>query len=376
MGATKAKNRYDRMEWAGAFGDIGTLIPFVVAYTTVVGIEPMGLLLVFGSAMIASGLYYRTPLPIQPMKAIGAAAVAGHVPPVVLFGAGITTGIFWLLLGLSGALQGFARVARKPVVHGIMLGLGLSFMHEGIARMRSAPLLAGMGLVITWVLLRNPKVPAMLVLLVVGVGASFILDPGLGEALAALQIGLKAPTFALHDLTFHDLARGTLLFTLPQIPLTLGSGIIALTAENNKLFPDRRISERQVAVSTGIMNLCAPVLGGVPLCHGAGGMAAHVRFGARTGGALVLLGTMLVVIALFLSDSIGILLRAFPEALLGVVLFLAGAELAMVVREGGEGPEGFYVMIIVAGFAMWHMGVAFLVGVILDQGLRRSWIRM
>jgi hypothetical protein len=372
----KPKNRYDRMEWAGAFGDIGTLIPFVVAYTTVVGIEPMGLLLVFGSAMIASGLYYRTPLPIQPMKAIGAAAVAGHVPPLVLFGAGITTGIFWLLLGLSGALQGIARVARKPVVHGIMLGLGLSFMHEGIARMRSAPLLAGLGLVITWMLLRNPKVPAMFVLLVVGVGASFILDPGLGEALAALRIGLKVPTFALHDLTLHDLVQGTLLFTLPQIPLTLGSGIIALTAENNKLFPDRRISERQVAVSTGIMNLCAPVLGGVPLCHGAGGMAAHVRFGARTGGALVLLGSMLVVIALFLSDSIGILLRAFPEALLGVVLFLAGTELAMVVREGVEEPGGFYVMIIVAGFAMWHMGVAFLVGVILDQGLRRSWIRM
>lgn len=371
-----AKNRYDRMEWAGACGDLGTLIPFVVAYTSVVGIEPMGLLLAFGSAMICAGLCFRTPVPVQPMKAIGAAAVAAQVPPLVLFAAGITTGIFWVVLGVSGLLHWVARLARKPVVQGIMLGLGLSFMGEGIGRMRSAPLLAGMGLVIAWLLLRNPRVPAMFVLLVLGAGAAFVMDPSLGSALAAMRLEVKMPTYALQGLTLQDLVAGTLLFALPQIPLTLGSGIIAVTAENNRLFPDRMTSERRVAISTGIMNLLAPALGGVPMCHGVGGMAAQVRFGARTGGATVLLGAMLVVIGLFLSESVGILLRAFPEAFLGVILFLAGAELTLVVRESNDAPSEFYVMVVVAGFAMWHMGMAFLVGVVLDQALRRGWIKI
>src|SRR4029077_2680602 len=67
-------NRFDRMEWAGAFGDLGTLIPFVVAYITMLGVNPSGILLAFGVSLIVCGLYYKTPFPVQPMKAIGAVA--------------------------------------------------------------------------------------------------------------------------------------------------------------------------------------------------------------------------------------------------------------------------------------------------------------
>jgi len=125
MSATtpRTKNLYNKMEWAGAFGDVGTLIPFVVAYITIVKVNPLGLLLMFGLALIASGVYYRTPLPIQPMKAIGAAAVAGGISPAALFGSGLTTGLFWLLAGVTGAIRPISRLATKPIVHGIMLGL-------------------------------------------------------------------------------------------------------------------------------------------------------------------------------------------------------------------------------------------------------------
>src|ERR1019366_9759766 len=68
------RNRYDRMEWAGAFGDLGTLIPFVAAYVGVLKLDPFGVLLAFGASMVVCGLYYRTPFPVQPMKAIGAVA--------------------------------------------------------------------------------------------------------------------------------------------------------------------------------------------------------------------------------------------------------------------------------------------------------------
>jgi hypothetical protein len=372
----KTKNLYNKMEWAGAFGDVGTLIPFVVAYITIVKVEPLGLLLMFGLALMTSGFYYRTPLPIQPMKAIGAAAVAGGISPAALFGSGLTTGLFWLLAGATGAIRPISKLATKPVVRGIMLGLGLSFMVAGINRMKTAPVLAGIALLVTYLLLTNPRIPAMFMLLIIGVISAVIMDPQLMSELAKIHIGFKLPVFSLSAMTWNDLVVGTLLLTLPQIPLTFGNAVIAIVAKNNELFPDRQVTEKKIAISQGIMNLVAPVFGGVPMCHGAGGMAGHVRFGAKTGGALVILGSLLVLIALFFSDSVAIFFKIFPNAILGVILFFAGSELAIVVRDIGDKKSDFYVMLIVAAFAMWNMGAAFLVGVILDNSLRRGWIKI
>jgi hypothetical protein len=375
-GMQKTHNAYNKMEWAGAFGDIGTLIPFVVAYITIVKVDPLGLLFMFGICLLVAGFYYRTPIPIQPMKAIGAAAIAGGISPAALFGSGLTTGLFWFFAGATGALKPIAKVATKPVVRGIMLGLGLTFMVDGVNRMKTAPILAGIALVVTYLLLTNPKIPAMFVLLIIGVVSSVIMDPRLLSELAKIHIGFKLPEFSLHTITWNDIVMGTLLFTIPQIPLTLGNAVIAIVAENNELFPDRQVTEKKIAISQGIMNLVSPVFGGVPMCHGAGGMAGHVRFGAKTGGALVILGSILVLIALFFSDSVSIIFTIFPNAILGVILFFAGSELALVVRDIGDKKPDFYVMLIVAAFAMWNMGVAFLVGVILDTSLRKGWIKV
>ena len=376
VGEHKTKNLYNKMEWAGAFGDIGTLIPFVVAYITIVKIDPLGLLFMFGICLLAVGFYYRTPLPVQPMKAIGAAAIAGGISPAAVFGAGITTGIFWFFAGATGAIRPVARLAGKPVVRGIMLGLGLSFMVDGIHRMATAPVLAGIALLVTYLLLTNPKAPAMFVLLLIGIGSAPVMNPGILHELAKIHVGFKLPVFALPSITLDDLVIGTLLFTIPQIPLTIGNAVIAIVAENNELFPDRKVTERKIALSQGIMNLVSPLFGGIPMCHGAGGMAGHVRFGARTGGAPIILGAVLVFIALFFSDSVSIIFRIFPDAILGVILFFAGSELAIVVKDIGEKKSDFYVMLIVAAFAMWNMAVAFLAGIILDNLLKRGWIKV
>jgi MFS superfamily sulfate permease-like transporter len=308
------------------------------------------------------------------MKAIGAAAIAGGMSPAMLFGSGITTGLFWFIVGATGTIKWVAKLATRAVVRGVMLGLGLSFVVEGVHRMATAPLLAGIALVLTYLLLNNPKIPAMFVLLIVGVVSAIIMNPHLLSELSMLRIGFKLPSFGFHGMTWDDVVKGTLVFTLPQIPLTLGNAVIAIVGENNELFPDRPITEKKIAISQGIMNLVAPFFGGVPMCHGAGGMAGHVRFGARTGGALVILGSIVIAIALFFSDSISLIFKIFPNAVLGVILFFAGAELALTVRDIGNKKTDFYVMLIVAGFAMWNMGVAFVVGVALDNALRREWI--
>ncbi len=285
-------------------------------------------------------------------------------------------GFSGFLPAVTGVIRPIAKLATKPVVRGIMLGLGLSFMVDGVNRMKTAPVLAGIALVVTYLLLTNPKIPAMFVLLIIGVVSAVIMNPQILSELAKIHIGFKLPVFSLPMITWNDIVMGTLLFTIPQIPLTLGNAVIAIIAENNELFPDRQVTEKKIAISQGIMNLVAPLFGGIPMCHGAGGMAGHVRFGARTGGALVILGSILIVIALFFSDSVSIIFKIFPNAILGVILFFAGSELAMVVRDIGNKKADFYVMLIVAAFAMWNMGVAFLVGVIMDNALRREWIRV
>jgi MFS superfamily sulfate permease-like transporter len=123
------------------------------------------------------------------------------------------------------------------------------------------------------------------------------------------------------------------------------------------------------------MNLVGTSLGGVPMCHGAGGMAAHIRFGARTGGALVILGGLVLFIGLFLGDSVATLFKLFPPALLGVILMFGGLELAAGGHENHFRKEERYVMLLTAGLAMWNMGVGYVAGLALWHAYRRGWLK-
>ena len=116
-----------------------------------------------------------------------------------------------------------------------------------------------------------------------GAAYGIISDPSLLDALRAVRIELRVPTLALGALTPHDFLLGIVFLALPQIPLTLGNAIVAITEENNRLFPDRIVNESRIATSTGLMNVLSASVGGIPMCHGAGGMAGHVQFGAWTG---------------------------------------------------------------------------------------------
>jgi len=153
--------------------------------------------------------------------------------------------------------------------------------------------------------------------------------------------------------------------------LTLGNAIIGTAEENNELFPERPVKVKTIAVDHGFMNLFSAAIGGIPLCHGAGGMAGHVRFGARTGGALVILGGIVLIIGLFFSDSVSTILKIFPPSILGVILFFAGLELASIARDIGNKRSDVYIMLVTAGVAMWNMGVAYLVGLVLYYAVEK-----
>jgi MFS superfamily sulfate permease-like transporter len=371
-------NDYNKMEFAGAFGDLGTLIPFVVGYITLNKMDPLGILVAFGVFKIFVGLYFRTPVPIQPMKAIGGMAIAhaGSITHGMIWGSGIFTGLFWLLMGLTGAITWIEKITTKPVVRGIMLGLGLSFIVEGLEMMRGESLFAIGGVIITLLLLNSKRVPAMLILLGYGVVVAFIQKPNLLGELTHISVRLRVPELSFARMSWQDLIAGFVILGLPQAPLTLGNAIIGTVAENNQHFPDRKVSAKTISIDHGVMNLIATFMGGIPMCHGAGGMAGHIRFGARTGGALVILGVIVLLLGLFLSDSVALLFQVFPRPILGVILFFAGVELALVVKDVKLEKQNLFVLLVTAGTAMWNMGVAYLAGLLLYYGLQRRWIKI
>jgi MFS superfamily sulfate permease-like transporter len=371
-------NDYNKMEFAGAFGDLGTLIPFVVGYITLNKMDPLGILVAFGLFKIFVGLYFRTPVPIQPMKAIGGMAIA-HPEAIthgMIWGSGIFTGLFWLLMGLTGAITWIEKITTKPVVRGIMLGLGLSFVVEGLGMMRGEPLFAIGGVIITLLLLNSKRLPAMLILLGYGIVLAFIQKPGLLGELTHISIRFRFPELTFGRMSWQDLLAGFVILGLPQAPLTLGNAIIGTVAENNEYFPDRKVKAKTISIDHGVMNLISTFMGGIPMCHGAGGMAGHIRFGARTGGALVILGVIVLSTGLFLSDSVSLIFQVFPRSILGVILFFAGVELALVVKDVKLRKQNLFVLLVTAGTAMWNMGVAYLAGLLLYYGFQRRWIRV
>lgn len=375
----RPKNRYDLAELAGAFGDLGTLIPFVAAYVAVVKMDPAGILLAFGSMLVAAGLVYRTPFPVQPMKAIGAAAITqggalSAMTSATVVGAGVVTGLIWLLLAATGLARRLTRWVPKAALLGVVMGLGFSFMLEGIRMMAQMPWLGAALLLGTLVLLARSRFPAMLVLILAGALVALTQQPALLGELAAIRVAPRLPSFAWPTLGWNDLWVGAVFLALPQLPLTFGNALIAITEENNRLFPDRPVTERRVAFSTGLMNLWSSAIGGIPMCHGAGGMAGHVQFGARTGGASVMLGALLLASGFLLADSIALIFRLFPPAVLGVILFLAGVQLALAGKDsGGEKAERF-VVLATAALAVWNVGIAVVFGILAFHATKRGWM--
>lgn len=378
---TPLKNRFDIHEWAGAFGDLGTLIPFAAAYLSVLKMDANGLFVAFGLSLIAVGLIYRTPFPVQPMKAIGVAAVsqaalAAGMGSAAVVGAALATGVLWLLVAATGLARRAATWVPRAALLGVVMGLGFTFMLEGIRMMSTSPWIAGALLALAFILLSRERLPAMLVLLGIGLAIAFYEQPDLAATLGSVRPQLRIPSFAWSSLMWADLSTGFFLLALPQVPLTFGNAMISVTEENNRLFPDRPVSERSVAFSTGMMNVASSMLGGIPMCHGAGGMAGHVRFGARTGGSSIILGCILLGAGLFFSTSIATIFKVFPTALLGVILFLAGIQLALGSREAGSEKIDRFVVLATAAFAMWNVGIAVLFGIAAYHATKRGWLRI
>lgn len=357
--------RFDRGEAAGALGDLGTFIPLLVGMVNRCGLQLGPALLSAGLLNIVTGVAFGIPMAVQPMKAIAAVAIAEGLNEGQILAAGIVTGGVILILGLTGLINWLNRAMPKSVVRGLQLALGLKLLTGGFAMIADTKVLIGwdsigLGVLcasLVLLLYFSTRVPGALVVFGLGLAALLLAQPSL---LTATSLGMDWHLPALGRLDVWT--QGTWRGALPQIPLTTLNSVIAVCALSVDLFPNHPAEPRRVALSVGLMNLVCCPLGGMPMCHGAGGLAGQYRFGARTGGSVVMLGIVKVVLALLFGGSLLVWLQAFPKSVLGVLLLFSGLELALVCRDQKTRVD-YFVMLMTAGACLAvNTAVGFVVG--------------
>ena len=336
--------RFTVQETAGALGDYGTLLPIVIAVAVATDMDLARMLFFFGIAYIATGIYYKMPMPVEPMKAIGVIAIAERLSAAEIAGAGIGMGIILLLIAVTGTMNLIKKAVPIPLIRGIQLGLGLTLMEQAFRMMWRDPYLGVFAFLIimafTLTFLSRLDISALVVFLL-GIGVGIF---RFGPVPVSL---MTVPTVALPGLT--DFFRGFIVATLPQIPLTLGNAVLATSLLAVDLL-NRQVKEKQLLLSMSAMCLFSVPLGGFPMCHGAGGLAAQYRFGARTGGSNIISGAVLLLIAIFFGTPH--LETVIPFGALGALLFYSGMELLRTAQKTED-----KIFTAVAGVLAYALGM-------------------
>lgn len=361
--------RFDRAELAGALADLGVLVPIAVALIVTNGLSATAVLLPAGLLYVMAGFLYRVPAPVQPLKAFGAIAIAqGLGPPEIAAGALMMGGAF-VVLGAFGWLDRVAKVFPIPIIRGVQLSVGL-LLCQLAWHLTTAPPAAFIDHdAPTWWLVGGAVVVAAAALLARRSNVSLILVAlaAVGMVLAyhgPLTLGPSAVHFP--ELSIQAFMTASIALVLPQVPLTFANSCLATADAARTYFGSAadRVRPGRLALSLGIANLLAGGIGGMPVCHGAGGMTAHFSFGARTGGAPIMLGTVLLVLSLVIGASLAAVLAGFPLPILAALLAVSGV-LHMALLKDLQDPYHWALAIAVGvtGF-MSNLAIA-LVGALL-----------
>jgi SulP family sulfate permease len=388
--------KFNRLEFAGSLGDLGTLLPLAIGMIMINGLNPSGLFLTIGIFYIFSGLYYGITTPVQPMKVIGAYAIAMGLSAPQVAASGVLIGLVLLIIGGTGAVTFIGKYTPKAVVRGVQLSTGTLLVKQGVNFMvgtskfqvlREAaepyliiqslgPVPIGIvigivGGILTLLLLDNKRFPAGLLIVLGGLFLGLIL--GTHEGFDKFRLGLYIPKILPFGIPSSiDFSFALLVLVLPQLPMTLGNAVIASADLSREYFEadSKRMTYRALCISQGLANLLSFLVGGMPMCHGAGGLAAHYRFGARTAGSNILIGGIFVVLALFLGTHSLTVFYLLPMSVLGVLLVFAGSQLALTIIDLDERKDLFVALAILGITLASNLAVGFLVGIALAYTLK------
>ncbi len=394
-----ASYRFNRMEFAGSLGDLGTLLPLVIGMVAVNQVSSTAVFYTVGIFYIVSGCYFRVPIAIQPMKVVAAYAIAANVSYSQINAATGLICLFLLFIGLTNTITAVSKWIPKPVIRGIQLSTGMLLMEKGISfiakggpgselgepylKLQSLgpiPITVLLGTVATCLLLffhNNKKYPAAIVVVLFGIIIGLVL--GSHEGLSSFKLGLYPPPFLPAGLpSTVDLSVALFTLVIPQIPMTIGNAIIANTELSREYFKrdGQRVTYRATTISMGLANGLSFILGGIPLCHGAGGLAAHYRFGARTGGSNLIIGLIFLALAIFAGPHVIALIQLIPFSVLGVLLTFAGMQLSLTIMDMFARKDMFVVLIILAITLATSLSWGFICGAVIAHLLQTGKIEV
>jgi SulP family sulfate permease len=388
--------KFNRLELAGSLGDLGTLIPLGIGMIMINGLSTSGVFFSVGLFYIFSGLYYGVTVPVQPMKVIGAYAIATAMSASQIMASGLLMGVFLLVVGATGTMRIIGKWIPTPVVRGVQISTGTLLMAQGvrfmvgsskfqILRQAAEPYLSLQSLgpipigivigiiggVLTLLLLDNKKFPAGLLVVLLGLGVGWV--AGTHQGFDKLRLGISMPSIlpfgmpAAADFTF-----AVLVLVLPQIPMTLGNAVIANADLSRQYFGEgsKRVTYGALCISMSLANFLSFVVGGMPLCHGAGGLAAHYRFGARTAGSNLMIGVIFVLLAVFLGVHTLAVVHLIPISILGVLLLFAGSQLAMTITDMKERKDLFVALVMLGITLASNLAIGFGVGIAVAYALK------
>ena len=359
--------KFDRCEFSGAFGDIGILLPLSAALITINGLNPTLIFLFAGILYITAGFYFRVPVPVQPLKAVAIIAISLELSPLQISASGLLIGTILLIFAFTGIINFINKILSKQIIKGIQLGIGLLLIKFGI-KMIAQPfdisfvLLGMIGILVIYFFRNNRTVSPLLLLIVIGLVYTVIFR---NSESANLSLGMQKPVFHLPGL--QDFSSAFLLLVIPQLPLTVGNAVIA-SADASKMYfkeKSKKVTEKSLAVSLGISNVIIGICGGLPLCHGAGGVTAHYKFGARTAGANIIIGLTLIIVALIFGKDFIKIFNYFPVPLLGSMLVYIGFEHSKLIKSLFPEKEAVAVALTVGivSFLTKNIFAACLIGV-------------
>lgn len=367
--------RFGAREAAGAVADIGVLLPIAVALIVSNGLSATAVLIPAGLLYLGAAFSYGLPIPVQPLKAFGAIAIAKDLGSDEIAAGALIMGVIFVVLGRSGLIDLAARAFPKPLIRGVQITVGLLFLKiawELVADPPSA--FDDMGL--TAAAAAGLALLGLALLIVLRSAAIALGLAGLGALVMVVQAGdrleLGPAALAAPQLDASVLLTALTVLVIPQLPLTFANSCLATADAARSYFGERARDVRpgRLATSLGSANLLAGAMSGMPVCHGAGGLTAHYAFGARTAGAPLAMGLVLIAIAVAAGSGLAAVLTSFPLPILAALLAAAGVLHVALARDL-EGLSQWALALIVALVGFWlNLGVGLAVGLLLWWGAR------
>jgi len=336
-GAPEGTGRRGRLrawlsELSGGLGDFGLLIPIAIAFVAINGLNATAVFAGAGLAYIATALYFRVPVPVQPLKAFAAAAIALELDATTIAAGALLMAVAMAVLAVTGLADWLAKRFPLVLVRGIQASVALLLVKAAVELAErgnwsglpaidpAAGLLMAIAACGVLFAARSARLPAALIVLGAGLAV--------GLAVGGLPTGVHPGPEAV-SLTFPggaEFATALTALVIAQIPLTFGNSIVATADAERTYFGPRaeRVRPARLAVSIAAINTAAGLTHGMPTCHGAGGVTAHYKLGARRAVATVSAGAVLVVLGIGFGEALPTLLRTIaPAALAGMLLFVA-----------------------------------------------------